>query len=149
MRIMCETKATKEEMRVEALRRMVKLGVDQSIIDAFNTEVLAQCEKFYGFFPKQFVVLASRIESEIAKIVRETEREYNIMAYMVIKTNTDLGLLYDVLYVSSHKEEWEMDEEMMEENIIMSYCINTSYEHCSEFGSIGIAKQNGGIYRTA
>ena len=140
-------KATREEQKAEALRRLDKWNTDGFIRLAFEQGQLAVCEKFDGLIPGQFIVLASELPTDILTEIREKEEEYGILAYMVIKSTTVFGVLYDILYVSENKEDWAMDAELMEDNVVMSYCINSTEPLFSEFGTIMLESTIGGLHR--
>ena len=139
-------RATREEQRVEALRRLNSWDTDGFLQMAFENNKLAVCERFYGF-GSGFIVLSSELPKEILVQIRELEERHGLMAYAAIKTETEFGLLYDILYVCKDKEDWEIDAMLMEDNVVMSYCINTTEPAFSEFGTIGLASMYGGLYR--
>ena len=139
-------RATREEQRTEALKRLNSWKTDGFLQMAFENNKLAVCERFHGLTGSGFIE-ASELPKEILAQVRELEERHGLMAYAAIKTETEFGLLYDILYVCKDKEDWEMDAELMEDNVAMSYCINTTEPAFSEFGTIGLASMYGGLYR--
>ena len=85
---------------------------------------------------------------KIIKLKEQFEKEYNTMVYMVLITHTkEIGTCYDMLYISKNEEEWDMDNEDLEYNQVVSYCCSGV---CNEIGTIEFAYDNvgGGIYRT-
>ena len=68
------------------------------------------------------------------------------MPYHVIKSFTEVGTLYAVLYVSHSEEEWDM-ERMENDGSIFSYVYNATNPSFSEYGYIGIRPANGGLER--
>lgn len=140
-------KATREEQRAEAIRRLEKWETDEFLKMAFENNELAVCEVFGNRYSNEFVVLSSELDKEILQQVRDAEATYGIMAYVTIKTIAEFGIVYDILYVSENKEDWAIDAELMEDNVSMSYCINTTEPLFTEFGTIGIAATKGGLYR--
>ena len=141
-------KVTREEQRTEALRRLKNWETDELLTQAFEHNELAISERF-AFAPGVIFIMASILDKkDILTQIRAVEEEYGILVYTVIKTNTEFGELYDCLYVSSNKEDWELDEELREDNVAMSYCINISIPDFSEFGSIGVGVKPSGLYRT-
>lgn len=144
-----EIKATKEEQYVEALKRMEMLKLSDFTVETFKKGSLTVNCKFSNLEQTDFVVMARELTEEELAEVRKIEEEYGIKVFTTILSDTNVGELLDCLYVTQYKEEWEMDYDLMEDNLIMSYCINHDVPYFSEFGSIGIEKWNGGIYRTA
>ncbi|WP_088271957.1 hypothetical protein [Enterococcus wangshanyuanii] len=69
------------------------------------------------------------------------------MVYHVIETNTEFGLVNDLLYVSNNTDQWEMEQEDLSYKTPCVYCVNTTYPDYSEFGSIGIQSSGGGLIR--
>lgn len=59
----------------------------------------------------------------------------------------NFGLMYSLLYVSEHIEEWKMDMEDLGDNQTLAYVVNTTMPDCSEFGTIGIEPSIGGLKR--
>lgn len=137
----------KEKQREEALRRMGNMKLGTEIVEAFKAGDLAMCDKVtiinFGTLP-----VIELLDGEILTQIREIEEEYNLVVYAVVKSYTEFGTLYDLLYVSQYEEEWGMDEELWKDKIVMSYCINQDIPHFSEFGSIGVDIQKGHLYRT-
>lgn len=82
------------------------------------------------------------------KIVKEFEEKYNALVYHVIHNYTEFGELYSLLYVSQHEEEWDYDKDDIENNVALAYVKNIDEDMFSEFGSIGIKRQYGGLVRT-
>ena len=140
-------KVSREEQLQEALRRMKAWGVDGFAEEALQKDTLAVFERFYGFKKDDFIVLANRIPEDILQKARELEEEYNLFVYMVVRTITEFGDLYDLIYVSQENSDWDIDKELMEDNVTMSYCINTTIPEFSEFGTIGLGNKLGGMYR--
>ena len=87
--------------------------------------------------------------TELQAKVNEFEAEHNALVYHVIHTMTVFGELYNFLYISDYGEEWEMDLADIKDGYALAYVWNKTDEWCSEFGSIGVMGQFGGIVRTA
>lgn len=141
-------RATREEQRKEALRRMAAWQVDGFAEEALNNNTLAVFERFYGFICNDFIVLGRRVDEDMLIQIHEVEEQYGIFVYMVVRTETEFGDLYDLIYVGRDKDDWEIDDELMEDKVTMSYCLNTTIPDFSEFGTIGLDGKLGGMYRT-
>ena len=89
------------------------------------------------------------LDSDQQAIVDEFEQEHNALVYHVIHNFTEFGELYALLYVSAHEDEWGYDQDDLKCGFPLAYVKNVDDDFCSEFGSIGIKPQYGGLVRTA
>ena len=89
------------------------------------------------------------LDSDQQAIVDEFEQKYNALVYHVIRSFTEFGEMYALLYVSKHEEEWEYDRDDLKHGYALAYVKNVDDDFCSEFGSIGVKQQFGGLVRTA
>lgn len=82
---------------------------------------------------------------EEKQLVSNFENEHKgYLVYHFIKTETvDFGTVYDLLYVSSYEEEWQLEREDLKINLVMSYTI-TEFSEC---GPIKVKSINGGLAR--
>jgi hypothetical protein len=134
---------SREEKKVEALERMKKLGYWGRAREAFR-----RSNKVFINEPPFGAVYDPNPEE--AAEIKEFEKEYNALVYMVVRAFTCFGVCDSYLYVSDYPEEWEMDNDDLESGIAMSYTINRDAPDCSEFGSIGIRLASGaGLIRVA
>jgi hypothetical protein len=60
-----------------------------------------------------------------------------------------MGEMLSLLYVSKDREEWESDRDDLQYGYAYAYVINLDDDWCSEFGTIGIKPQFGGLARIA
>ena len=79
-------------------------------------------------------------EKELIKAINEFEKEYNAYVYHIVYSDTNIGQLYTMLYVSSHEEEWESDRADIKEKQLYAYVWNRTDNCCSEIGLVGIEK---------
>lgn len=79
-------------------------------------------------------------ETELIKAINEFEKEYNAYVYHIVYSNTNIGQLYTMLYVSSHEEEWKSDRADIKEKQLYAYVWNRTDNCCSEIGLVGIEK---------
>lgn len=139
--------ATKIEQAEEAKRRMEKLGIAGTAQALFESGLLVsyECLRLPG---GGCIVLDGELPQEMYEKINAIEEQYGIEVYAVIESHAEFGHLYDCLYVTKYKEEWEMDYELFEDDCTMSYCINVDEPMFSEFGSIAIENVNGSLCRT-
>lgn len=133
-------KISREEKKIEAIKRMKKLDVISDAIKQFaDSDTIMVCEPPLGGL--------YWLNDEEKEMVHKFEEENNALVYMVIRAFTNYGKMDSMLYVSDYKEEWAMDNEDLDYDIAMTYTINHDYEFGSEFGSIGIKRIHGGVLR--
>ena len=130
----------KFEQKQEALNRMRMLDIYSPAIKEFEKENIINKSEHGG-------ILYWLDENE-QNIVKEFEEKYNAVVYHIIHNYTEFGELYSLLYVSEHKEEWDYDNDDLKHNIALVYVKNIDEDSFSEFGSIGIKSQFGGLVRT-
>lgn len=136
-------KISTEIKKEEAIQRMKVLGLFKPCIYQFEKYSEVQLSEMTGGLYE----FSSNYELN-AKI-KEFEEEHNALVYHVIHTFTQFGELYSFLYVSDHKDEWEMDNEDIADGYIMAYVWNKTDEWCSEFGTISVRERFGGLVRIA
>lgn len=130
----------KARQKQEAIARMKMLKLSPNIIREFDKEGIVNLSENGG--------ILYWLTSEQQTMVDEFEAENNALVYHVIHDFTEFGELYSLLYVSKYDEEWEYDREDLKYGTALVYVKNVTDEICSEFGSIGIRPQFGGLVRT-
>ena len=130
----------KIEQKQEAIARMKKLDIYAPAITEFEKENLVNKSEHGG-------ILYWLDENE-QEMVKEFEEKYGAMVYHIIHNYTNFGELYSLLYVSKDKDEWDYDNDDLNHNICLAYVKNLDEDAFSEFGSIGIKSQFGGLVRT-
>lgn len=129
------------EMQVkEAIERMKVLHIMDRPIKEFENEGVLNLSEGIG--------LLYWLDDDEKEMVKKFEEEHEMVVYHVIKTFSTLGLMYSLLYVSKHTEEWEMDLADILDGRAFVYVVNKDMPDCSEFGTIGIRPSFGGVIRT-
>lgn len=130
-------KASKEEMKKEAIERLKMLNVHKNVLNEFIIEnILNKSEGKNG-------ILYWLSDKEQEK-VKEYEEKWNVLVYHVIKTYTlDLGILYDLLYITNKKEYWEDERKRLKNELVLSHTIGPF----EESGDIVVKQVNGGVVR--
>lgn len=133
-----------EELKIkqkqEAIERMKMLKIYLQAIKEFEKENVINVSEHGG--------ILFWLDDEQQAMVKRFEEKYNAVVYHVIHNYTEFGELYSLLYVSQHENEWDYDKDDIKHNIALSYVVNINEESFSEFGSIGIRPQFGGVIRT-
>ena len=133
-----------EELKVkqkqEAIERMKMLKIYSQAIKEFEKENVINVSEHGG--------ILFGLDDEHQEMVKRFEEKYNAVVYHVIHNYTEFGELYSLLYASQHENEWDYDKDDIKHNIALCYVVNKDEENFSEFGSIGIKPQYGGVIRT-
>lgn len=124
----------------EAIERMKILKLHKNVINEFKEGTLNMSENG-GFL--------YWIEDEMLTKIRDVEGRYNIVVYHAIHDYTDFGEILTLMYVSDDEEEWEMDRDDLTNGYPCAYVINLDDDYCSEFGSVQVVPQIGGLKRIA
>ena len=130
----------KLEQKQEAIERMKMLDIYAQAIKEFEKEDVINVSEHGG--------ILFWLDDEQQEMVKQFEEKYNAVVYHVIHNYTEFGELYSLLYVSQHENEWDYDKDDIKHNIALCYVVNKDEENFSEFGSIGIKPQYGGVIRT-
>lgn len=133
-------KKINEQKTAEAVARMREMGMMPEAIQMFKQDHLLQSEG-RGFLSGILYDLDERARKAVSVV-----SDNGGMPYHVIKSFTEVGTLYAVLYVSHSEEEWDM-ERMENDGSIFSYVYNATNPSYSEYGYIGIRPANGGLER--
>lgn len=129
----------REKQKAEAVERLKKLHIMEQPIKEFEEEGRVNLSENIG--------ILYWLNEQEQKMVDDFEKEHNALVYHVIKSNTNIGLMYSLLYVSEHIKEWQMDMNDLGTGQTLAYVVNTTMPDCSEFGSIGIQPSFGGLMR--
>lgn len=134
-------KVSRENKKVEAIKRMKALGLFKPCINVFAKYDEVQLTEPNGG------LYEFSDNAELITKVKEFEEEYHALVYHVIHTYTQFGELYNLLYVSDYEEEWEYDNENAKEGYVVAYVWNKSDDFCSEIGGIVVREFIGGLVR--
>ena len=129
---------TKELQMEEAIKRMKMLKLHKNVINEFKEGQLNMSENGGILY---------WVDDTYLPKIREIEKKYNLVVYHVIHDFTYFGDILTLLYVSKDEEEWEMDRQDLIDGYPCAYVINLDDDYCSEFGSVEIVPQIGGLKR--
>ena len=132
---------TREEKKVEAIRRMRKLHIwNQAIAEFRDNDIIFTTEPPVG--------AVYTLDPELQKEVETFEKEHDALVFIVVRAYTNFGKMDSMLFVSDYPEEWEMDNEDLEDGFVLTYTINWDMPDCSEMGSIWVQPTSaGGLVR--
>ena len=132
----------KEKLVSEAVSRMEYLGLSKACIEDFKKGKVWQSE-YCGFLYS--------VDDEVQKQISELEEKYGGLIYHVIVCRTKLyGETMDLcnfLWLDE-EENWENDRIDAEKGIVFAYVYNKTLPVYSEFGSICVRPEIGGLVRT-
>jgi hypothetical protein len=160
-----DIKATAEEMKQEAVRRLKMINYYAPAIERFEKEGVimfsegalakivfeneGKTSEHLADMRGMLYEITPDSEPKFYKAVKDFEQENECLAYATIHTKAQFGELLTILYVTIHKQEWGMDNEDLKEKAPCAYVVNFDTPEFSEFGSVGIECINGGLYQTA
>ena len=130
---------TKEERFIEAIERMKMLKLDKPCIEAFTKGKVWESEGYGALY---------EVNKEEQQIIDKFEKEHEgCLVYHMIHNKFEFGECYSMLYVSSDVDEWPRDKYDIEDGYVFAYVYNKDCDWCSEFGSITVKSQFGGLVR--
>lgn len=127
-----------DDYREEVLYRMRRFGMWTEVMAAYRKDGTVMMSEGSGIIYEP---------DEDAVHAVEQLREYGLHPYHVIRTETEFGPMYDVLYVTPHPSAWEECERPTARGIISSFCVSACTGSCGEFGDIVVKSVNGGLKR--
>ena len=108
----------KELQKAEAVKRMKMLKLDKSVIkEFFQDGTVFYSERQNSIF--QAVLYYVSNDEQLARKVKDFEEEYNALVYHVQLTHTAYGKMYSFLYVSKSQDEWALDIEDLEKQLLL------------------------------
>ena len=129
----------KERQLNEALLRMGLLKLDKHCINALKKGEIWESEGNGALY---------ELNDDEKKIVKDFyQKNPNTLIYHLIHNRFEFGNCYSILYVGSDEVEWETDKEDIQFGYVFSYVKNVDYEDCSEFGTIYVKPNIGGLIR--
>ena len=134
-------KVSREIKKKEALERMKMLHLFKPCITSFEKDDEVQLSEQTGG------LYEFSDDTKLNEKIRDFEENHSGLVYHVIHTYTAFGELYNLLYVSDHMEEWDMDHEDLKDGYVLCYVWNKDDDWCSEFGTIVVREKFGGIVR--
>lgn len=129
-----------EKAKEEAVKRLECLKVHKNVLKEFKKEGVLNKSENMG--------ILYWLDDEEKAIVDWFEKKNKAVAYHVIHQHTDIGELYNILYVILDDSEWEMDHEDLARGHALAYVVNKTMPDCSEFGYIGVKPLIGGVAKT-
>lgn len=127
-----------ESMKIEALKRMEKLSLDQSVIDDFQNNNELYCSENGKI---------DSVPSEIKDRALKWQQEFGCLVYHIIHAFIFGCETYEFLHVSCYKEDWDFENEILEDGWVIVRSENETIPEYSESGSIRVQSLNGSLIR--
>ena len=130
-------RASKEEMKEEALERLNLLKINRNVIEEFKEEnILNKSEGILGSL--------YWLDEKEEEMVKKYEERWNVVVYHIILTNTiNNGRIYDLLFISDEKQYWLEERKRLKQGYVLSHSIS----QFNESGDIFVENRNGGLVR--
>lgn len=126
-------KATKDEMIMEAVKRMKMFKIFPETIRQFKKDgYISISEPPYGAF--------YWVKEEENDEIKDFEKKHDAVVYMVVRSFTEFGKVDSYLFVGCDRSDWEYDRNDIEEGQALVWAKNCDYPECSEFGIIGLKR---------
>jgi hypothetical protein len=122
----------------EAINRMKEMQLYEPVVNDFISDGKLYMSEAGG--------IIYDLNDDAKEAVERTRQFGN--PYHVVRTNTVIGEMYAVLYVSNYEDEWEYEHRDLRSGEIIANVYNTSLG-IDEIGPICVNCANGGLVRTA
>lgn len=125
-----------EKMKQEAISRMQRLELDESVIEDFKNGKLSLSDHNR----------ITDVPESILKQIKEWENQFHNLVYHVVHGDF-MFETYECLSVSNYEEDWDYENSIMDDNWVMSHSINIDIPRYTESGSIKVRNYNGILKR--
>lgn len=134
---------TREEMKLEAIRRLEMLNIYKPYINKFKTakQIPTFFENFGGYYADQ--------EDGLTEKIHRVEEDTGCMVYALTHERFEFGDCWTMLAVSKYQEEWPEELEAISSSCFYAWAWveNTTMPDCSEWGTVAVRSCFGGIRR--
>lgn len=131
-------KTSREMMKQEAIKRMMFLKMHTNTIRDFDNEDIVSYSERIGY-----LYWANKYQ----EIIKSFEKKTGFLVYHLIYSETVYGRLLSVLFVSDNIENWEVENEFLHGLTPYIWCYNLDIPENSEYGTIYIKPNIGGLMR--
>lgn len=127
-----------EKMKLEAIKRMQQLKLDEDVIRAFKENDILRCSDYGRIID---------VPADVRKEIRAWEEKYNNLVYHVIHSGIYGVETYNCLSVSCYPEDWDYENMRLNEGWPMCYSINKTIPDFTESGTIKVEHDKGSLMR--
>ena len=128
----------KEKQFKQALERMEMLKLSKQCISAFEQGNVWVSEGIGALY---------ECNEKEKEIIKKFENKTGGLVYHMIHNKFEFGECYSILYVSKHEEEWNDDKTDINDGYLFVYVENIDCPVFSEFGTIVVKSNIGGLIR--
>lgn len=128
----------KDKMWLEGYRRMKILNMSPQCINAYKKDIIWESEGPGALY---------ECNDKEKEIISKFEEETGYKVYHLIHNIFEFGECYTILFVSTDESEWKEDKEDLKEGYTFAYVKNLDDDFCSEYGSVAIKPNIGGLVR--
>ena len=142
-------KATREEMKVEAMERMKLLGLGKDVIASFEQGQLMVSAT--GFGMDILEPISGFDDPDLSLLVKKTEEEKPLIVFHIIRAEYAMGLSVALLYVWDKPDEWEYEKSLNKKGHLTAFVTqigDREFKYAPDCGSIWVKAQGGMLVRT-
>ena len=123
---------TNPQQKAEAVKRMRLLGIKEEYIRDFERDGKIYFSARDKTLPK--------LSKENIKIIKEFENDYHALVYMVIREDSEYGMMDALMYVSDAENDWPLEEDELNLGYAFTHVINHRCPEVMDFYRIGFAR---------
>ena len=141
--------AVTDRQKQEGINRLAEL-TNVFELNPKLVKYLREGRLYYSYMVSGLFGCIDTIEynAEYARICREFEEETGAYVYHAIESDTSLGKMLTLLFVSSEKSKEDWKVEKLSGNNVLAYVYNLT-EDFGEYGSVLVTTDNGALLRKA
>ena len=140
----------KQKIQQECIERLkileTKYGLSKNIRKDFKTDGTIYYSEDLDSLIKGILYWLHN-NTDWVQNVQGIEELYNIKVYHCILTHFDFGDVLSLLFVGNDPDDWPTEREDLADGTPLVYALNLTDDWMSEFGSIQIEGNNGGLSR--
>lgn len=129
-----------EKQMNEAIKRMIALKLQESVIDHFRNDGLITCSNEGRL---------CNLSQEYLSLVREWECKTGNLVFHVIINFSEVGILLSYLFVGTDECLWFRERLLIQKNRYRAYVKIIDVDIFSDYISIGIINNYGGLVRVS
>lgn len=141
----CGSPATDYEMKSEALKRLEfwinKIGLNTNVYTYFENDRLYYSYLTAGGFIGSIDTIS--YDAKYESKVKSFEKEYDVLVYHCVESQSPFGKLFVMLYVGRDKDEWAV-ETPMSDGLVMANVYNLD-EDFNEIGDVKFGAFQGAL----
>lgn len=126
------------DMKHNAIKRMRNLGVNGKVISEFKSS-----NSIYQSINGGELV---KLNDNGLEVLESKMQNSNVMPFHIVLTNSEHGVVFNVLYVSSCKGDWDYGNNLTLRNLSIAKAINLQSGSIEDIGPIKLKSINGVLH---